>query len=204
MPEAVGVALVAFVELEPDGAVVGGAAGVEVEDEGVVDELDVGWEVAMCSGEEHAAQTSANNPTARPTEVGPFATMIEDRRPLLKLQLGIVGEMSMMSRLAGAINNQGEQSTPLTANCIVLCGAPAAHGTLSSSVHDATLPRDGEYQPIRQMLSGQGHRATSTQGSFPEDAESPGPKGDRGSRLHFSDTWAPSPGGSDQNTGKAK
>ena len=96
-----------FVELEPDGAVAGGAAGVELGDEEVVVELDVGRELAMCSGEEHAPQTSANNPTARPTEVGPFATVIEDRRPLLKLHLGIVGEMSMMSRLAGAINNQG-------------------------------------------------------------------------------------------------
>jgi hypothetical protein len=96
-----------FVELEPAGAVAGGAAGVELGDEEVVDELDVGRELAMCSGEEHAAQTSANNPTARPTEVGPFATVIEDRRHLLKLHLGIVGEMSMMSRLAGAINNQG-------------------------------------------------------------------------------------------------
>jgi hypothetical protein len=107
MPEAVGFALVASVELEPDGAVADGGAGVEVEDEGVVDELDVGPELATCSGEEHAADTSANNPTARPTEVGPFATVIEDRRPPLKLQLGIVGEMSMMSRLAGATNNQG-------------------------------------------------------------------------------------------------
>ena len=85
MPETVGLPLVGFVELEPDVAVVGGAARVELEDEEVVAELDVGRELAMGSGEEHAAQTSANNPTARPTEVGRFATGIEDRRPLLKL-----------------------------------------------------------------------------------------------------------------------
>jgi hypothetical protein len=105
MPEAAGFALVGFVELEPDGAVVGGATGMEVDDEEVVDELDVGREFPVGIGEEHAAQASANNPTARPTEVGPFATV--DRRPVLKLQLGIVGEMSMMSPLAGATNNQG-------------------------------------------------------------------------------------------------
>jgi len=123
MPEAVGFALVAFVELGPDGVIAGGAAGVELGDEEVVDELDVGRELAMCSGEEHAPQTSANNPTARPTEVGPFATVIEDRRLLLKLHLGIVGEMSMMSRLAGAINKQGATSTSLTAKCTCCAGA---------------------------------------------------------------------------------
>jgi septal ring-binding cell division protein DamX len=130
MPEAAGFALVAFVELEPDGVVVDGEAGVELEDEAVVDELDVGPELAACSAEEHAPQTSANNPTARPTEVGPFPTAIEDRRPLLKLQLGIVGEMSMMSRLAGAINNQGAQSTPLTANRTCCTGAPTSRDSL--------------------------------------------------------------------------
>ena len=123
MPEAVDFTLVAFVELEPDGPAVDGAAGVVLEDEEVVDELDVGRELAACSGEEHAAQTSANNPTARPTEVGPLATVNEDRRPLLKLHMGIVGEMSMMSRLAGAINKQGAQSTSLMAKCTCCAGA---------------------------------------------------------------------------------
>jgi hypothetical protein len=162
MSEAVGFALAAFVELGPDGVVGGGAAGVELGDEEVVDELDVGWEFAMCSGEEHAAQTSANNPTARPTEVGPFATVIEDRRPLLKLHLGIVGEMSMMSGLARAINKQGAQSTSLTAKCTRVVQAPASSRDSPCSVHDSRLPGDGGCQPIRQMLSGQGHRATST------------------------------------------
>ena len=145
MPEAAGFALVAFVEVGPDGAVAG-AAGVELEDAEVVDELDVGRELAMCSGEEHAAQTSANNPTARPTEVGPFTTLIEDR--LLKLQLGIVGEISMMSQSDGAINNQGTQSTPLTELHRVV-RVPASRGTLSSSVHDPRLPRTASAQPIR-------------------------------------------------------
>jgi hypothetical protein len=81
MPEAVVFTPAAVVELE--GAVTGGAAEVEVEDKEGADEPEV--------GREHAAQTNANNPTARPTEMGPFATVIEDRRPLRKPHLGIRG-----------------------------------------------------------------------------------------------------------------
>jgi hypothetical protein len=105
MPEVDGFPLVGFVELEP-GAVVGGAVEVDPEGDGVVDGLDVETELPAGCGEEHAPQTSANNPTARPMEVGPFTRVV--RHPLLRLRPGIVGEMSMTSRLAGAINNPGD------------------------------------------------------------------------------------------------
>jgi hypothetical protein len=133
MLEVVGAALVVLVELEPEGAVVGDVVGVELEDEGVVDELDGARELPACSGVEQAPQTSANNPTATTMEVGPFVLVIEDRRPRFELPPGIVGEMSMISRLGGANNRQGTT---------IMGTSPAApSGDSRSWVHESRLPR---------------------------------------------------------------
>jgi len=176
--------LVAVVELEPDGDVAGGAAEVELEDKEVVDELDAGREVAACCVDEHAAQTIANNPIASATEDGRFETVIEDRRSLVELQLGIVGgELDDAPVSRGIIDDLGTVNAA-DDKLQRVARSTSSRDALSSSVHDPRLPAEGEPQPIGQSAQRTGAPANigtefpaSVQEPSPEMSRAPVPKG---------------------------